>query len=129
MTAEKTEHYYALMEIKWAPSSRRLVLKRQKLDDSRGCTYGVSSGKSKLLSSLALKVGEQVRLHKQGGGELPQQFSAKPGEAVKEGEGKRERECDRKVRIGTDGEMQGIYIYSHLNQVLYIAKLSTHHLI
>lgn len=92
MTADKTEHCYALMEIKWAPSSRRLVLERQKLDDSRGCTYGVSSGKSKLLSSLALKVGEQVRLHKQGGGELPQQFSAKPGEAVKEGEGKRERE-------------------------------------
>ena len=94
MTADKTEHCYALMEIKWAPSSRRLVLRRQKLNDSRGCTYGVSSGKSKLLSSLALKVGDQVRLHKQGGGELPQQFSAKPGEAVKEGE-KEERERER----------------------------------
>lgn len=47
---------------------------------------GVSSGKSIPLSSVALKVGEQVRLHKQGGGELPQQFPAKPGEAVKEGE-------------------------------------------
>lgn len=86
---------------------------------------GVSSGKSNPLSSLALKAHEQVR--KQGGGELPQQFSAKSGEAVKEGE--RERECDRKVRTGTDGETQGFYIYSHLKQVLYIAKLSTHHLI
>lgn len=117
------------MEIKWAPSSRRLVPERQKLDDRRGCTYGVSSGKSNPLSSLALQVGEQVRLCKQGGGELPQQFSVKPGKAVKEGERKGKRECDRKVRTGTDGEMQGIYIYSHLKQVLYIAKLSTHHII
>lgn len=117
------------MEIKWAPSCRRLALQQQKLYDRRGCMYKVSSGKSNPLSSLSLKVGEQVRLRKQGGGELPQQFSEKTGKAVKEGERKRERECDRKVRTGTDGEMQGIYIYSHLKQVLYIAKLSTHHLI
>ncbi|KAM7416890.1 hypothetical protein PAMA_018797 [Pampus argenteus] len=47
---------------------------------------GVSSGKSIPLSLVALKVSEQVRLRKEGGGELPQQFPAKPGEAVKEGE-------------------------------------------
>ena len=113
------------MEIKKAPSSRCLVPEQQKLDDRQGCTYGVSSGKSNPLSSLALKAGEQVRLRIQECGELPQQFSAKPTEAVKEGE----RESDRKVRKGTDGEMQGIYNYSNLKQVLYIAKLSTHHLI
>lgn len=89
--------------------------------------YRVSSGKSNPLSSLVPKVGEQVRLCKQGGGELPQQFSAKPVGAVKEGEGK--RECNRKVRTGTDGETQGFYIYSHLKQVLYIAKPSTSSLI
>lgn len=77
------------MEIKWAPSSSRLVPEWQKLDDRRGCTYTVSSGKSNLLSSLALKVSEQVHLCKQGGGELPQQFSANPGETVKERERKK----------------------------------------
>lgn len=61
-----------------------------KLDDRQGCTYWVSSGKSNPLSSLVRKVGEQVRLCKQGGGELPQQFSVKPVGAAKEGEGERE---------------------------------------
>lgn len=95
MTVDKTEHRCALMEIKWAPSSRRLVPERQKLDDRRGCTYGVSSGKSNPLSSLAPKVGEQVRLRKQGGGELPQQFSAKPGEATQRKERERESATGR----------------------------------
>lgn len=81
-----------VMEIKWTPSSTRLVLGSQKLDDRRGCMYRLYPGKSNLLSSLALKVGEQVRLCKlEGGGELPQQFSVKPGRAVK----KKEREKER----------------------------------
>lgn len=85
MTANKTEHCCA-------PSNRRLFPERQRLDDRRGCTYAVSSGKSSPLSSLALKVSEQVRLCILEGGELPQQFSAKPRDAVKEGERTRERE-------------------------------------
>lgn len=115
-TADKIEHCCALMERKRASSSRRLVPEWQKLDDRRGCTHEVSSGKSNPLSSLALKVGEQVHLCKQGGGELPQQFSLKLGEAVEEGGMEREKEgvCDRKVRTGTDGETQGIYSSSHL---------------
>lgn len=52
----------------------------------------MSSGKSNLLSSLALKVGEQVHLCKQGGGKLPQQFTVKPGEAVKKGDRERVRQ-------------------------------------